>query len=145
MQLEELKKDEVFWFMLALSFLVMTSLIVGAFVPKPAHAAEIPDSLAVRAIVGEAAGEDYKGMLAIACAIRNRGTLQGVYGVYAEHNNKEPLWVWTSAKRAWKESETCDIVCGATDWESLDFRRPFWSRGMDVMAIVGKHVFYKRR
>ena len=36
---------------------------------------------AIRAIVGEAANQGSQGMLAIACAIRNRGHLKGAYGL----------------------------------------------------------------
>jgi hypothetical protein len=143
MRLEKLKKDEVFWFMLALSAIIMTSLIVGAFVPKPAHAAEVPESLAVKAIVGEASGEGYRGMLAVAGAIRNRGSLQRVYGTDASHVRNEPEWVWRLAKKAWEESRYVDLSCGGTDWESTDFPVPYWAKGMIITARVGKHLFYK--
>jgi hypothetical protein len=143
MQLEELKKDEVFWFMLALSAVVLTSLIAGAFVPNPAHAAEVPESLAIKAIVGEASGEGYRGMLAVAGAIRNRGSLQRIYGINAPHVRNEPKWVWSLARRAWAESRYRDLSCGGTDWESTDFPVPYWAKGMIVTARIGKHIFYK--
>jgi hypothetical protein len=143
--LEQLKKDEVFWFMLALSFLVMTSLILSAVMPKPVHAAEIPDNLAVRAIIGEAASEGYHGMLAVACGIRNRGTLKGVYGLNAKHVDHEPAWVWDLARKAWAESATKDIVNGSGDWESIDYPRPYWAKGMIITTRIGKHLFYVRK
>jgi len=106
-------------------------------------AATIPDNLAVKAIMGEACGEGYKGMLAVAGAIRNRGTLQGVYGVKATHIYKEPAYVWANAKKAWKESAKVDITKGANHWEGTDFKRPAWSMGMKITLRYKKHIFYK--
>lgn len=143
--LEELKKDEVFWFWLSLSFLIMTLLILSAVIPKSTQAAEIPDNLAVRAIIGEASGEGYRGMLAVACGIRNRGTLHGVYGLNAKHVDREPAWVWDLARKAWAESATKDIVNGSGDWESIDYPRPYWAKRMIITARIGKHQFYLRR
>ncbi|MGN6643385.1 MAG: hypothetical protein ACTHKU_10355, partial [Verrucomicrobiota bacterium] len=64
----------------------------------------IPDQSAIRAIVGEAANQGYRGMLAVAGAIRNRGTLQGVYGLHNPIALKQPQWVWARARQAWSES-----------------------------------------
>lgn len=101
---------------------------------------------AVKAIVGEAANQGYIGMLAVAGAIRNRGTLQGIYGL--EHNPKwmydQPHWVWKRALRAWQASATNDITHGAQYWESTDFKRPKWSRDMTITAHYGKHIFYRQ-
>ena len=105
--------------------------------------AAISDSDAVRAIVGEAAGESYKGKLAVAGALRNRGTLSGVYGLNAKHVSSQPEMVWADARRAWSESLTNDISLGATHWESSDFKTPYWARRMKVTARIGKHTFYK--
>ena len=65
-----------------------TLLLMSLALTQTLHAhdrAPIPDAQAVRAIVGEAAGESFEGKLAIACAIRNRGNLHGVYGLNATH------------------------------------------------------------
>jgi len=93
-----------------------------------AHA--IPENKAVRAIIGEAADQGYRGMLAVACAIRNRGHLKGVYGLKAKHVDSEPEWIWNIAKIAWQESASCDIVNGATHWENLTYGTPYWAKSM---------------
>ena len=105
--------------------------------------ASIPDSLAVRAIVGEAAGEPYVAKVAVAAAIRNRGTLDGVYGVKATMADRQPSWVWRDARRAWSESLTNDPTHGASFWESVDFKTPKWARKMHRTVQIGKTVFYK--
>lgn len=101
--------------------------------------------LAIRAIVGEAANQGLDGMTAVAEAIRNRGSLSGVYGVKAPHADREPSWVWAQAEKAWKASAGSDLVHGATHWESTDFKTPRWARGKGVIvtAQIGKHRFYK--
>jgi spore germination cell wall hydrolase CwlJ-like protein len=102
------------------------------------------DNDAIRAIVGEAAGEGYRGMLAVACGIRNRGSLRGVYGLRARHVDREPARIWFEARQAWQESRARDIVGGAGSWESVDFKRPAWARGMRITVRIGKHIFYKK-
>jgi len=101
------------------------------------------DQQAVRAIIGEAGGEGYRGMLAVACGIRNRGSLKGVYGLYAKHVDRAPKRIWELAWKAWKESLIQDIVHGAKDWEGIKFKRPYWAKDMVITAVEGGNVFYK--
>jgi spore germination cell wall hydrolase CwlJ-like protein len=101
----------------------------------------ILDSRAIRAVVMEASGEGYIGMVAVAEAIRNRGSLKGVRGAYAYHY--EPLWVWKQAEAAWKASANTNLVHGATHWENVKrFGLPRWARNMKVTAIIGRHYFF---
>lgn len=104
--------------------------------------------LAIRAIIGEAGNQGYTGMLAIAGAIRNRGTLKGVYGVTAKHISKEPQWVFDLAKKAWVESATNDITNGATHWGSTKVDGK-WIKKMERNGFVKtfehkEHKFYKK-
>ncbi|MCK5161623.1 MAG: hypothetical protein KAQ99_08635 [Candidatus Aureabacteria bacterium] len=122
--------------------IIIVLLIVSCTIMK-VEAEEVKGNKAIRAIIGEASGEGYTGMVAVACAIRNRGTLKGVYGQYAKHVDKEPQWVWGLAKKAWKESKNVDIVNGGDHWESTDFPVPSWAKEMTVTKRVGKHIFYK--
>ena len=108
-----------------------------------AHATPISDADAVRAIIGEAEGESFKGKVAVAEAIRNRGTLRGVYGFKAKRVDQAPDWVWREARRAWKKSKQSNLVKGATHFESTDFPIPGWSKKMRMTAHIGKHKFYK--
>jgi len=124
-------------------FWIGFSTCLGWFIPQ-AHAAEIPQDLAVKAIMGEASNQGYRGMLAVACAIRNRGTLAGVYGVKAKHIYKEPKWVWDMAAKAWQESAHTDITGNATHWENNKaFGVPYWAKNMKTTTIIGDHTFYK--
>lgn len=100
----------------------------------------------IRAIIGEAADQGKRGMLAVACAIRNRGTLKGVYGLHAPHVDSEPDWVWRLAEKAWADSADVDIVFGADHWENTDdFVRPYWAKNMKETVKIGKHQFYKQK
>jgi len=99
------------------------------------------ETQAVKAIMGEARNQGYQGMLAVACGIRNRGTLQGVYGLNAKIN--EPKWVWDMADKAWRESLTNRIHSG-DHWENIkSFGTPEWVKGMKLVYQYKDHVFYK--
>lgn len=100
--------------------------------------------MAIKAIVGEAAGEPYLGKVALAEAIRNRGNLRGVYGLKRESFiSAQPKWVHEQAKKAWKESANSNHVKGASFWESTDFKVPYWAKEMVETAHIGKHKFYR--
>ena len=104
--------------------------------------AQVADNLAVRAIIGEASNQGYEGMLAVAVAIRNRATLEGVYGINAKHIDSEPKWVWDMARRAWKESEHNRIHTG-THWENIkEFGKPYWADKMTRVYAYKDHIFY---
>lgn len=106
--------------------------------------AVIPE-LAIKAIVGEAAGEPYIGKVALAEAIRNRGHLNGVFGLKRESFiSEQPKWVHDQAKKAWNASAKTNHVKGASFWESTDFPEPYWAKGMKVTAHIGKHKFYRK-
>ena len=121
---------------------VLAILLIA--LPVNATAAEIDSRLAVRAIVGEAANQGERGMLAVAGAIRNRGTLRGVYGVKNPIADRQPAWVWARAEKAWRESATNDVTHGATHWENCRaFGTPAWARSMTVTATIKDHTFFK--
>lgn len=82
-----------------------------------AHAEAIPSALAERAILGEAL-PNYEAMHDIASAIRNRGTLKGVYGVRSSNWDKASPKLRALASRAWESSKTLDSVNGANHWLS---------------------------
>lgn len=120
---------------LALVFIVASCGVV--------HASVIKDEDAIRAIIGEASSEGKDGMRAVASAIRNRGTLKGVYGLHAKHVNREPKWVWAMAKRAWADSKEYDYANQATHWEGTAFKVPYWAKSMKMVKQVGNQKFYK--
>ena len=91
---------------------LLLALLAGC--SEPGFTAQLPVSAPVRAVLGEAEGEGYQGMLAVACAIRNRGTLKGVYGLFAKR-------VYSTrsialAEKAWAASRILDVTKGATGW-----------------------------
>lgn len=120
------------------------ALLLGLLLAAHASAAPIPDDRAVRAIIGEAANQGPRGMLAVAGALRNRGTLTGVYGEQARFIATEPAWVWQAARAAWAASKTNDITQGATHWENIQaYGTPAWARAMKRTVRVGDHQFFK--
>ena len=102
----------------------------------------------VRAIIGEASNQGYQGMLAVACGLRNRGTLSGVYGLNAAHVDNEPEWVWQSAMQAWFESEK-NLVHNGEYWGSIILDKK-WIAEMERAGYCKvyeykDHVFYTER
>lgn len=111
----------------------------------------IDEKRAVNAIIGEAEGEGYRGMLAIAGAIRNRGHLIGVYGEKAPRviGKKYSLKTLQLAKQAWRESANNDITNGADHWggKKVDVK---WIAKMKSMGYkktfeYREQEFYKKR
>jgi len=124
----------------------MKKYIVGAILAGclRLNAAVIPEDQALRAIIGEGANQGKAGMLALAGAIRNRGHLRGVYGLKAQHVDKQPGWVWTQARTAWAMSATNDASLGADHWENIKaFGTPEWAASMTKTVLVKDHQFYR--
>lgn len=123
-------------------------LIFALLIPSISYAAEIPQDMAVKAILGEAEDQGFNGMLAIAVGIRNRGTLKGVYGVKAKRPNTPgmiPVRYWDMARRAWAESET-NRIHEADHWENIKaFGKPRWADSMQEVYRVKDHVFYSAK
>jgi hypothetical protein len=145
---------------LSSAIMFLAALLITA---TPSYSAAISDSDAVRAILGEARGEGYEGMYAVAHAIRNRGTLKGVYGkqavrpvkgdgLVAFNSKGTPVEVistetYQSAMNAWHSSmEGFDPTHGATHWENIkQFGKPYWADSMIVTFKHRSHVFMKKR
>lgn len=116
---------------------------------KTSYSDQIPTDRAVNAIIGEAEDQGYLGQLYIACAIRNRGTLKGVYGEHAPRvlKKKYSQKIKLAVIKAWKESETSDIctqIKGANHWENIKaFGKPSWASNMEETLSYKDHVFFK--
>jgi hypothetical protein len=100
--------------------------------------ATIPEHLAVRALVGEAGGQQDSELLAHAFALRNRGTLRGVYGLHAPHLKKEPAKSFERAQIAWQKAlrRGPDPVAGRTEWRS-DYDLKLMARRGQTPSSVG--------
>ena len=126
-----------------LTLVIATAMLAVALRYKSSG---IPASQAVRAIIGEASGEGWPGMLAVACALRNRGTLKGVYGLKAAHVDREQGHVWQMAKLAWSQSAWVDVTHGADHWHNVKREgENYWTKAMVKTDEVGSHAFYKKR
>lgn len=122
-------------------------VILMLLLPGTLQAASIKNEDAVKAILGEAEDQGYKGMLAVACGIRNRGTLHGVIGLRSKRvaKGKVKRVYWIMARKAWLESRWKRVHSG-DHWENVTkFGKPKWSGEMQEVAVVGDHVFYKSK
>ena len=137
--------------------LAVTLLLFALFIMAGCVQAQtITEEKAVRAELGEAENQGYDGMLAIACAIRHRGSLRGVYGYKAiklvnghYYRGKRQIGYKAvqDAKTAWVESSQVDTVNGATGWgneaDLNKFCSQAWWNKCIVTARVGSHWFYR--
>lgn len=119
---------------------------VLVFLASFVHASSIPDDKAILAIIGEAESQGFDGMLAVASAIRNRGTLQGVYGLNAPRVKKSlyTKGTYLQARKAWLQSASGrDVVMGANSWENVNaFGRPYWIDTCKPTVTVKDHQFF---
>lgn len=143
--------ERPFWQNALFFGLLVVVVFIGscAVASKPVHASELPGmpgKQAILAIIGEAENQGYQGMLAVACAIRNRGTLKGVYGLNAPRvkQHKYSDATYKLAQKAWYASFRQDITNGATHWENIKaFGKPSWSNKMIETYRIKDHVFYR--
>jgi hypothetical protein len=123
-----------------LVFLLMASSVV--------HAYTFVDE--VKAVIGEAEGEPQQGKEAVACAIHNRGTLKGVYGLRAPRvaNELYSVRTWHDAViavyTAQDEAYCNGLIHGAQYWEGTAFKTPLWARKMTLTATIGHQRFYRK-
>jgi hypothetical protein len=102
-------------------------------------------------LIAEAVGEGHEGEYAVACVVRNRlkkGMNCGLVGL-----QRADLDRFVARQGGDKEKEAKEVVVevfehngkdttgGATQFESIDFPRPWWARHKTVQ--IGKHIFYK--
>lgn len=137
-----------------------TLVIFLAFIFFPgcaSYADHVPDNRAILAIIGEAENQGSEGMLAVACGIRNRGTLKGVYGEKAPRVVKKlySQSIYDRAKIAWTlanenndgtSDDYCSFLDGADHWENIKaFGEPSWASKMVKTYEYKDHAFYRAR
>lgn len=104
----------------------------------------------VKAIIGEAEGEPQEGKEAVACAINNRFTLSGVYGLKAPRVLKHLYshTTWDNAVVAlWmaEDQHYCaGLIHGAQYWEGTAFPIPYWAKTMTLTAVIGNQRFFRK-
>ncbi len=103
----------------------------------------------INAIIGEAENQGYEGMVLIAYAIINRGTLKGVRGENALRVKQHEYSAITlqEAQEAWKfafQNPYDDPTDGATHWENVKrFGTKRWMKNMTITYTYKDHVFFR--
>lgn len=108
------------------------------------HAA-VPDRLAVRAIIGEGANQSDAAMLGIACAIRNRGTLHGVYGLNGAVTQHASSTIWSRAERAWRQAKAGVDVAAGCKFFGCPTDAPYFLHTLhfEPVKTIGQITFYR--
>lgn len=126
-----------------------------------------------RTLWGEARGEGVRGMEAVACVIQNRVRVAEEKGRYWWGNNiiqvcQKPYQFscWnrsdpnfqklqavdagdldfaTALRIARRAVAQClmDVTNGATHYHAASIAKPYWARGQEPRASLGRHIFYR--
>lgn len=129
---------------------VATTAGATALMAKSAQAKQpIKDEDAIKTIIGEGESTGFQGMRALASAIRNRGTLQGAYGLNAPRvvNKQYSAKTERLARQAWEDSKKKDWSNGANHWFSdADLKKASVQKmikGMQKLGYYRGNTFYK--
>jgi hypothetical protein len=105
--------------------------------------AQISDTDAVRAIIGEGANQGDAAIAGIASAIHNRGTLRGVYGLNNPVVNTASAALWARARRAWATAKSVDAAAGCKFFGCPMDGPWFHKHGFVAVKTIGQITFYK--
>lgn len=98
-------------------------LLILLLLVIPANADEIPKLKFIECVIGEAEDQGLDGMKSVCHALRNRGTIKGVYGCRSNRikNHLYSSETLLTAIRAYEESKSeRDTTGGANSWYSVD-------------------------
>jgi len=117
---------------------VLSLLVAGSLHAAPA----LTDQNAVKALIGEAGNQSDQTLLAVAGAIRNRGTLRGVYGVHNPVVVQASARLWARAARAWAQSATVRLTAAKFFGSPAD--APYFrKRHFKPVGTAGTITFYQ--
>lgn len=104
---------------------------------------------AANSIIGEAEAEPMLGKIAIGEAIRNKGNLQGVFGVFSKRILIASPQVRKACEKAWALSSTTNLIRGATVWGTASdvkkFKKTKWFKSYEFVRKIGRHFFFRLR
>ena len=106
--------------MKTLIYIIVVTILLALGIWHTAHATEIPEHQAIVALIGEAGGQGDEELLAHAYALKNRGTLKGVYGLHAKHTPNPTPEQWQRVEKAYWTAKLAffDPLDGRTEWRS---------------------------
>lgn len=142
-------------------YAVIFFVVIGVLmcIADKAHSEIMAPANLYKGIIGEAVGEGYDGMYAVACVYRNRLEKGLPLGCVALKRKDLDAFVKRQgaryeviAKKIVQEvfaasiSKPTDPTHGATHYENLSaFGTPRWALGMVITAKVGSHTFFKEK
>ncbi|HRQ60493.1 MAG TPA: cell wall hydrolase [Alphaproteobacteria bacterium] len=134
---------------------------------------EMETDVLARTLWGEARGEGVRGMEAVACVIQNRVHVAREKERYWWGNNIIQVCQKPYQFSCWNRSDPnfqklqavdgkdihfasalriarravleclMDITNGATHYHADSIEKPYWAKGVDPRATIGKHIFYR--
>lgn len=136
-------------------FIFVIFVIPSCFAKDEAGNISHPECL-YKGIIGEAIGEGYEGMYAVACVYRNRLRKGLPLGCTAlkradldsfvrRQGGKYKEMVEKIVKSVFCENSP-DITNGATHYENIQaFGLPYWAKEMKITTVIGSHTFFVKK
>jgi len=108
----------------------------------------ITEERLLHCVLGEARSQGKNEMQAIAEVIRRRGSEKGVYGCSVDFS-KEKAYMRAvgkikMAKKAVSGSLKSNLSNGATHFEGVKFKKPYWANSMKEVSKIGDTIFYRK-
>ena len=124
-------------------FVFFSILLCALLLMVSCEAQAYTDEEAIESIIGESASEP-DSMKHIAHAIRNRGTLSGVYGLKNPYVKRATGQDWQRASKAWYESENeLDPTNGANHWHAVEKEgKVYWQDKCVETIKSGSHTYF---
>ncbi len=121
----------------------LCSIILFLFISN-AYAQAIPQDIAVRIIVSEAADQGLKGMICVGEVLRHRASIKGFSGYQSDRIKNESKSIWDMADKAWDLSASTNYTKGADHFENIRrFGFPWWAKYCVKTYEYKDHTFYK--
>mgnify|MGYP001571965694 CR=1 FL=1 len=109
-----------------------------------------------KGIIGEAVGEGYEGMYAVACVYRNRlrkglplgctALKRNGLDLFCKKQGKKYKTMATIIVRKVFSENSPDVTNGATHYENIRaFGFPYWAKNMRITTVIGSHTFFVKK
>jgi len=119
-------------------------LAIFIFWSSTSFAREVPEDIAVRVLVAEAANQGEKGMICVGEVLRRRGNPKGFRVYDKEKYKKLPKYVQYRAQKAWRASAATHYTNGADHFANIKhFKAPAWVKNCVKTYEYKDHVFFR--
>ncbi len=132
--------------------LVLTLTILPSYATTPRPK---PPKDLYKGLIAEAAEDKYHGMLVVACVVRNRLDQGMDHGLVGMRRPDLDAFVTKEGEKRIAQAQRIvyvvfdlrieDITNGATHFEDVKYKKPYWAYSMIQIGRYRSHILYKER